>query len=87
MDKLIIDVGFANLAVEKYNNNIAIPEFIIYLEHKQTGLPIQDIILVRQLSNPKANEIIPKVIECLVWSDCHDKNYTHRFTIDHYDEK
>ena len=75
MDKLVIDIGSAILVVEKYEGN----ELVIYFQDKKTDCITQDIATVRQAKdngNP-----IPGAVECLVWTDDGDENYTHRFLI------
>ena len=74
MEKIKLDVGFANLVVEKYNSDYPVPEMIVCLEDKTDGTAIQDIAIIRRSTNNEA-------IKCLVWSDENDSNYTHEFNI------
>ena len=79
MDILVIDVGEANLTVEKYENK----EFIVYFQDKKTNCITQDVVTVRLVENEEG-EIVPNVVDCLVWTDDIDENYTHAFRIKQY---
>jgi len=81
MDKLIIDMGQANLVVEKYEVDDGSTEFVIYLQDKKTDCITQDIVTVRQARDC---EIVPGAVECLVWADDSSENYTHRFVINQF---
>ena len=83
MNKMSIDIGFANLTVEKYSNDSPFCEFSIYLADKELGAIHQDIALVRQAINDKGHKI-SDTVECVVWSDCDNEDYTHKFVIDLY---
>ena len=76
MDILVIDMGEANLVVEKYENK----EFIVYFQDKKTNCITQDIITVRVAQNEKG-ETVPNAVDCLVWTDDSDENFTHEFHI------
>ena len=76
MEKLVIDRGELNLVVEKYEG----VEFIVYFQDKKTDCITQDIVTVRQALNENG-ELIPNAVNCLVWADNNDENYTHSFTI------
>lgn len=75
MEKLAIDMGDFNLVVEKYEG----VEFIIYFQDKKTDCITQDIVTVRQALSD--GELMRNAVECLVWTDDSDENYTHRFVI------
>lgn len=48
----------------------------------ENNQPIQDIALVRKSeSKEKENNV-----EVLVWNDCNDEDFTHKFDIDLYEE-
>ena len=55
------------------------PEIVIYIQ--KNGVAVQDICLVRPYEN------IEEDIECLVWSDEYDEDYSHRFIISQYQEE
>jgi len=75
METLVIDVGYANLVVEKYEG----VEFLIYFQDKQTSCITQDIATIRQA--PDSGERMGNAVECLVWTDEGDENYTEKFRI------
>ena len=75
MNKLVIDSGDANLVVEKYGEL----EFVIYFQDKKTDCITQDVITVRRITED--NKILNNSIECLVWTDDSDEDYTHKFLI------
>ena len=83
MTKLTMDIGFANLVVHKTEEGGVINEFSIHLEEKETGLIHQDIALVRA-SQDEDLQPIPDSVDCLVWSNCDDEDYTHKFVIKLY---
>lgn len=78
MHKIKIDVGFGALIAEKYNMNTndAAPELCIYLEDNDI---MQNIVLVRK-------SIKKNTVECLVWTDSDDEDYTKKYLIDKYQE-
>jgi hypothetical protein len=80
MEKIVIDIGEVNLVVEKYDN----AELCVYLEDKKTNCVTQDIVTVRQAI--KDDEPLHNTVDCLVWADESDENYTHKFTIPHLEE-
>ena len=85
MDKLTMDIGFANLVAVKSNESTIFQEFHIYLEDKVSGLVHQDIALVRTAANEDFQQI-PDTVECLVWGDSENEDYTHKFAIKHFEE-
>jgi len=84
MDKLTIDIGFANLVAEKSDESTIFREFRIYLEDKVSGLVHQDIALVRTSVDEHFRQI-PDVVECLVWSDSENEDYKYKFAINLYE--
>ena len=82
MTKLTMDLGFANLIAHK-SEEAPFLEFSIHLEEKETGLIHKDIALVRA-SIDGALQPIPDSVDCLVWSNCDDEDYTHKFSIKLY---
>ena len=78
MDKLVIDMGEANLVVEKYEG----VQFIIYFQDKKTDSITQDIVTVRRVV--RGGELKLNAIECLVWTDDSDELFTHQFLINQF---
>ena len=75
MEKLTIDMGDFNLVVEKYDG----VEFIIYFQDKKTDCITRDIVTVRRtLEN---GDLLPNMVECLIWTDNNSEDYTHKFVI------
>lgn len=85
--KITIELGFANLVAELYNHDSKSPEITVYLEDKTTGLILQDIALIRQAIQENSTEPIPDKIDCLVWADKDNEDYTNKFVIDCYIEE
>ena len=82
MNKMRINIGAVNLTVEKYESEATIPELSVYLEDNETGLILQDIALIRQsIKDISANETYDNTVDCLVWADKDDEDYTHKFVI------
>jgi len=73
--KVKIDIGFAYLIAEQNAGDSPTPELFVCLEDKETGSVTQDIVMVRP-SEKTTN------IECLVWSDIEDEDYTHKIEVD-----
>ena len=84
MEAIFIDIGFVNLVAEKYRGVDGAFELVVYFQDKATGCITQDIVTVRQESHD--NQLADDAAECLVWADCNDENYTHKFTIHKYVE-
>lgn len=81
MEKLVLDIGFANLVVEKSDPGLFLDEFYITLQSKETGAVEQDIVLVRAAINESTGERINHAVECIVWAASDDENYTDKFFI------
>ena len=81
MKKFVIDIGGINLVVEKYGSD----EFIMYFRDKKTNCITQDIVTVRQAVNDDGHRI-PGAVDCLVWADENDEDYTHEFRINQFRE-
>lgn len=60
------------------------PEIAICIQ--ENGIATQDICLVRPHFN-KDLEIEGDDIDCIVWSDEYDEDYTHKFVIKQYEEE
>jgi hypothetical protein len=80
METLTIDIGRANLVVEKYDSN----EFVVFLQDKDSSCITQDIVTIRQAKED--DEPISGVVECLVWADENTEDYTDKFLITQYVE-
>ena len=74
MKKIEIDVGFGKLVAERYEGDGVTPELCVYL---LTEDDIQDIVLVRSVVGKEA-------VECLVWADCDNEDYTKKYLIEKY---
>ena len=79
MEKLVIDIGEANLVVEKYEG----VEFIVYFQDKKTDCITQDIVTVRQATNDDG-ELVSGAVDCLVWADESDENYTYKLCVNQF---
>jgi len=81
METITLDLGWTNLVVEKYEAD----ELTIYLQDKKTSYITQDISVIRQakISHDKP---IEGVVECLVWADEDNEDYTDKFVIYKYAE-
>lgn len=66
-----------DLVVEKSSYDEEHTEFQIYLRCKKTGEILQDISLVRKSKTENT-------VECLVWGDENNEDYTDRFSIPPY---
>jgi hypothetical protein len=72
------------LVAEYYNFDGEHPEISIYIA--EDGMAAQDICLVR----PHTNEdyiVEGNDIDCVVWCDECDEDYTHKFVIKQYEEE
>ena len=81
MKSFVIDLGWTNLVVEKYEHD----ELTIYLQDKVTSCITQDIAAVRQARNGN-DEPAGEAVECLVWADKNSEDYTKKFVIERYVE-
>ena len=75
-EEMVIDLGFANLVVEKKDD---FHEFSIYLTNKETGA-IQDIALVHQARDEYGNTI-SDAVQCVVWAESDNEEHTDKFLI------
>jgi len=88
MSKIIVDLEFANLVAESYDNGTPLNDIAVYLQDKTTGEVVQDIASVRQsIKNEETNEVIPKTVEFLVWTDKNSEDYTQKFRIEMHEEE
>lgn len=84
--KLVIQLGDKKIVAEIYNNNgpEIPPELCIYLQDED-GAMIQDICLVRPhydyIKTSGEFETNNNFVDCLVWGDSDDEDYTNKFTI------
>lgn len=65
----------AELVCELTNYDGLHPEMSIFIRNPKTGVVSQDVCLVRK------KEDIDNVVECLVWGDEADEDYTNSFEI------
>lgn len=90
--KLIIQLGNKKIVAEIYNNNgpEIPPELCVYLQDED-GVIIQDICLVRPYYEYKKEsgyfETNNDFVDCLVWGDSDDEDYTDQFTIKIHEEE
>lgn len=73
-----ITIKLANnreIVAELYDYDGNHPEIAICIQ--DNGVATQDICMVRPLEND---------VECLVWSDEYDEDYSHKFIISQYEE-
>ena len=79
MDEITIELKNGNkLTVELYNYDGEHPEICVFLKNTKEEI-IQDVCMVRE------QEADGNKIECLVWADEMNEDYTHKFTIKQYD--
>ena len=81
MEKLVIEMNEANLVVEKYDG-VESAEFIVYFQDKATGCVTQDIVTIREAVHDGEFGSV----ECLVWANENDENYTDSFLINRHQE-
>jgi hypothetical protein len=85
-NKLIIQLGNKKIVAEIYDNNgpEIPPELCVFLEDED-GTIIQDICLVRPHYDinrkTKEFETDADFVDCLVWGDSDDEDYTDKFVI------
>ena len=90
--KLIIQLGNKKIVAEIYNNNgpEIPPELCVYLEDED-GTIIQDICLVRPRCEYNAKsgyfETDNDFVDCLVWGDSDNEDYTNQFMIGVHEEE
>lgn len=83
--EITIDIGNGNkIVAEVYQADSNLPkELVVYIRNKD-GVIIQDLCLVRQNYTWKDNgevEIDNDNVDCLVWADSDDEDYTHKHVI------
>lgn len=77
MTKISINEKY-DLVAETYRSGNE-EEIVVYLKEKSTGLIHQDICLVRPSDTTK------ETLECLVWGDDEQEDYTDKFQIKIWD--
>ena len=80
MDRISLDIGFAKLTVEIYKGDYPVSEICICLEDDKN---IQDVAVIRQVLDSDKPQ---KAVECLVYSDKDNEDYTHKFKIERHIE-
>lgn len=78
--KKTIDIGFANLCVEIDEQGIR-PEVYVFLEGKEDIEEYQEICMVSQAVTSDSQDVIPDHVQCMVWADSDNENYTDKFII------
>lgn len=89
-NKIRINLGEnLELVAELYNHDGNHPEITVYIE--KDGVIHQDICLVRPFeqfhSKTMEFETRKDFVECLVWGDSDDEDYTDRHVIGIYEEE
>ena len=84
-NRLTIQLGNNKIVAEIYDNGPDIPpELCVFLEDKD-GIIIQDICLVRPHyeinSKTKEFETDNDLVDCLVWGNSDDEDYTDSFVV------
>ena len=74
MKELVLDCGDYELVAEKDEG--LYPALYIFFRDKATGA-VADVCSVRS-----ADPELAQCVECLVWSDPENEDYTHRFVLD-----
>ena len=82
-DSFLVDLGFANLLVEKVICG-GVPEVVICLADKVHEEVVQDIVIVRPAIREDNREAIAGKVDCFVWSDCGSEDYTDKFVVQLY---
>ena len=84
-NKLELPIGDKKLVVWINDWQDNMPKDICVYVEDNNGVIIQDICVVREHYhfNPKKEcfEIDSNMIDCMVWSDNDNEDYTHKFTI------
>ena len=71
------------LVAELYDHDGQHPEIIVFLE--KDGIIHQDVCLVRPHENVEHVQEADRV-DCIVWSDADNEDYTHKFVVGIYEE-
>ena len=88
----IEDLGFTDVNVRielndfEYDSDTPMRELIICLVDKETGIPTQDLVLIRKANEKYCLEVfndsrVENCIEVLVWGSSENEDYTDRFVI------
>lgn len=86
-NRLIIKLNNGKeLVAELCNYDGSHPEIAICIQ--ENGIATQDICLVRPCLNEDYDvDIENNDVECLVWEDEYDEDYTHKFVIKQFEEE
>lgn len=83
MEKNRIDIGNGYSLVVTVNRSDSPKDYpdeiYVTIENEQL---CQDVCIVRQAYIPGTGERLEDKVECLVFSDASDEDYTHKFQID-----
>ena len=72
------------LVAELYNHDGNHPEIIVYVE--KDGMAHQDICIARPHENERCIQEVD-MIDCIVWGDKDNEDYTHKFVVGVYEEE
>lgn len=88
-NKIVVPIGDGKTIVAAYLNwHDEFPnELAVYICDKN-DVVLQDICLVRQHYEHDNGKIkIDDRIDCMVWADCGDEDYTHKLVIDQWKDE
>ena len=90
-NKLYLNIGNGkNIVVEKLDWHDEFPNELAVYICDENNVVLQDICLVRQhYERNNVNECakVDDRIDCMVWADCEDEDYTHKFVIDQWKDE
>ena len=69
-----------NIVAEANHDDVP-DEMIVYVEDSRTHAVLQDICVVRAKTDLRREKVNPDLLECLLWADADDEDYTHRHVI------
>ncbi len=83
-NKIKIKLGDYNIVAEIYNYDSNHSELTVYLEDKE-GCVFQDIALIRPHTEEACDSANEQMIDCLVWGESQNEDYTNKYVISKYD--
>lgn len=89
-EQLIIKLAAGKeLVAEVYKADVSYPEELTVYVRDKDGIILQDVCLVRPHCEFDCNglHIDSEEIDCLVWGDEDNEDYTHKFVIQQYKEE
>lgn len=69
-----------NIVAESNHDDVP-DEMIVYVEDSRTHAILQDVCVVRAKTDPRREKVNPDLLECLLWADADDEDYTHCYVI------